>query len=146
MERMTRFTLLRDLPPLPGEGTGPREKTVPRLQVTVLRLFEMPLPDQFRALQAACAIHSWDPSAEMAQHAKLETDTRIRCSRDPQSLWHRGSNENTDGHCVSTFPTARISMYMTRIALDAVADIQNKRPLKKLRCKMPTDTLKEILS
>ena len=55
VKRSTRFTLLRHLPPMPGHGTGPQKRTVLRLQVMELKLFEMPWPNPFSLSPGTCA-------------------------------------------------------------------------------------------
>ena len=76
VERTTRFTLLLHLPPMPGHGTGVRQKNGPALaghgaeavRDAIAQTIQY-LPEYLRKSL------TWDQGAEMAQHEKLKSDT-----------------------------------------------------------------------
>jgi transposase, IS30 family len=90
---------------------------------------------------------TWDQGAEMAQHAQLHIDTGLAiyfC--DPQSLWQRGTDENTNGLLRQYFPRGtNISRFAER-ELDAVATTLNRRPRKTLGWKTPAEAFEKLLS
>ena len=82
-----------------GHGSEPRVKNGPALaghgaeavRDAITHTF-VTLPEQLRRSL------TWDQGAEMAQHARLKIDAGVQtCFCDPQSLWQRGTNENTSG-------------------------------------------------
>ena len=94
-----------------------------------------------------CKSLTWDQGAEMAQHAKLKTETGIRvffC--DPQSPWQRASNENTNGLLRQYFPKGTDLGVHDENALDAVAYTLNNRPRKTFGWKTPEEALEKALS
>lgn len=106
VESTTRDTLLLHLPPMPGHGTAPRQRNGPALAghgaEAVCAAITKAIQDLPEHLRKSL---TWDQGAEIAQHEKLKSDTGIDvyfC--DPQSLWQRGSNENTDGLLRQYFP------------------------------------------
>ncbi len=111
VERTTRFTMLLHLLPMPGHSSGARIKNGPALAGhgaeavrDAIAAKIATLPEQLRKSLA------WDQGAELAQHAQLRINTAVAiyfC--DPRSPWQRGTNENTNGCCASTFPRAPIS-------------------------------------
>jgi len=146
VERTTRFTMLLHLPRMEGHGT-PRTKNGPALTghgaeavrdaiaSTIIRL-----PTQLR-----CSL-TWDRGKEMAQHVQLRIDTGVEiyfC--DPQSPWHRGTNENTNGLLRQYFPKGTdLSRYSVE-DLEAVAYTLNSRPRETLSWKTPAEALDEHL-
>ena len=99
VERSTRFTLLLQLPPMPGRADAVRAKNSPALaghgaeavRDAIVRTI-MTLPIQLRRSL------TWDQGAGLSQHARLRVDTGVQvyfC--DPHSPWQRGTNENTNG-------------------------------------------------
>lgn len=87
VERKTRFTLLLHLPPMPGHGAGPRKKNGPAFAGHGAEAVRDAITKSIQSLPShLCKSLTWDQGAEMAQHAKLKTDTGIQvffC--DPQS-------------------------------------------------------------
>jgi len=148
VERTTRFTLLLHLPPMPGHGTGARQKNGPALaghgaeavRDAIAKSIQY-LPEHLRKSL------TWDQGAEMAQHEKLKSETGIDiyfC--DPQSPWQRGSNENTNGLLRQYFPKGTDLSQHRRDELEAVAYTLNNRPRKTLGWKTPTEALDEFLT
>lgn len=95
VERATRFAMLLHFPPQPGHRQQPRDKHGPALaghgaeavRDAITRAMAS-LPEQLRRSL------TWDQGSEMSQHSVLSIDTGLKvyfC--DPQSPWHRGTNE-----------------------------------------------------
>jgi IS30 family transposase len=147
VERMTRFTLLLHLPPMPGHGSVARVKNGPALAgrgATAVRDAIMhtmaTLPEQLRQSL------TWDQGAEMAQHVQLRIDTGLRvyfC--DPHSPWQRGTNENTNGLLRQYFPKGTDLSVYGASDLAAVAHSLNTRPRKTLGWKTPAEALEQFL-
>ena len=148
VERKTRFTLLLHLPPMPGHGAGPRKKNGPALAGHGAEAVRDAITKSIQSLPShLCKSLTWDQGAEMAQHAKLKTDTGIQvffC--DPQSPWQRGCNENTNGLLRQYFPKGTDLSVHDENTLDAVAYTLNNRPRKTLGWKTPAEVLEEVLS
>jgi IS30 family transposase len=148
VERSTRFTMLLNLPPAVGHGSGVRLKNGPALAGhgaeavrDAIAAKIATLPDQLgKSL-------TWDQGAEMAQHAQLRIETGLAiyfC--DPRSPWQRGTNENTNGLLRQYFPKGTdMSRYGER-ELDAVAATLNGRPRKTLGWRTPAEALDHLLS
>ena len=147
VERKTRFTMLLQLPRLPGHGDQVREKNGPALAGhgaeavrDAITQAMGSLPEQLR--------HSltWDQGAEMSQHVRLTIDTGLKvyfC--DPQSPWQRGTNENTNGLLRQYFPKGTDLSVHRKSELDAVALALNTRPRKTLGWRTPAEALNEVL-
>jgi IS30 family transposase len=76
-----------------------------------------------------CKSLTWDRSKEMADHQRFTLSTDINvyfCS--PQSPWHRGSNENTNGLLRQYFPKDMALSINSQAMLNAVARQLNERP------------------
>lgn len=147
VERMTRFTLLLHLPPMPGYGAGARQKNGPALaghgaeavRDAIARTI-MTLPAQLRQSL------TWDQGSELAQHAQLRIDTGLAvyfC--DPHSPWQRGTNENTNGLLRQYFPKGTDLSAHSTADLAAVALALNTRPRKTLGWRTPAEALNELL-
>jgi IS30 family transposase len=147
VERMTRFTMLLHLPPMPEDISGPRVKNGPALaghgaeavRDAIARTI-VTLPDQLRRSL------TWDQGAEMAKHAHIRVDTGL-CIYfcDPRSPWQRGTNENTNGLLPQYFPKGTDLALHNADTLAAVALALNTRPRKTLGWKTPAETLDELL-
>jgi len=147
VERTTRFTLLLHLPPMPGHGSGMREKNGPALaghgaeavRDAIVRTITT-LPMQLRRSL------TWDQGAELSQHARLRVDTGVQvyfC--DPHSPWQRGTNENTNGLLRQYLPKGTDLSVHTNEDLEAVAAALNTRPRKSLDWRTPAEALDEVL-
>jgi IS30 family transposase len=147
VERMTRFTLLLHLPPLPEHGVRPRVKNGPALaghgaeavRDAITRTI-ISLPKQLRKSL------TWDQGAEMSQHARLRIDTGLKvyfC--DPQSPWQRGTNENTNGLLRQYFPKGTDLSVHSATDLAAVALALNTRPRKTLGWRTPAEAHNDVL-
>ena len=90
---------------------------------------------------------TWDRGLEMAQHARfsIATDVAVYCC-DPQSPWHRGTNENTNGLLRQYGPDGTDRSRITQRQLDAVARALNTRPRKTLQFRTPAAILAEAVA
>jgi IS30 family transposase len=85
---------------------------------------------------------TWDRGHELAAHKTLTVATQVQvyfC--DPQSLWQRGTNENTNGLLRQYFPHGTDLKNYTQADLNAVAQRLNSRPRKTLGYATPADKL-----
>ena len=147
VERMTRFTFLLHLPPMPGHGPAARAKNGPALaghgavavRDAITRTIAT-LPEQLRRSL------TWDQGAEMAHHAHLRIDSGLRvyfC--DPHSPWQRGTNENTNGLLRQYFPKGTDLRVHKATDLTAVAHALNTRPRKTLGWRTPAEAFEQVL-
>ena len=131
-----------------GHGTSRRKKNGPALAGHGAEAVRGAITKSIQSLpKHLCKSLTWDQGAEMAQHAKLKTETGIRvffC--DPQSPWQRGSNENTNGLLRQYFPKGTDLGVHDENTLDAVAYTLNNRPRKTLGWKTPAEALEKALS
>jgi IS30 family transposase len=82
----------------------------------------------------------------MAQHSRLKIDAGLQvyfC--DPQSLWQRGTNENTNGLLRQYFPKGTDLSIHGADELAAVAATLNARPRKTLDWQTPAEALDQLL-
>lgn len=147
VERKTRFTMLLQLPRLPGHGDEVREKNGPALAGHGAEAVRDAITQAMRSLPEQLRRSlTWDQGAEMSQHARLTIDTGLKvyfC--DPQSPWQRGTNENTNGLLRQYFPKGTdLSVHRTS-ELQAVALALNTRPRKTLGWRTPAEALNEVL-
>lgn len=143
VERSSRFTLLLHLPRMKGHGDQPRTKHGPALAGhgteavrDAIAASIRKLPDHLRRSL------TWDQGAEMADHARLRTDTNLAiyfC--DPHSPWQRGTNENTNGLLRQYFPKGTDLSRHSSEDLTAVAAALNNRPRKTLGWHTPAEAL-----
>ena len=83
---------------------------------------------------------TWDRGKEMADHQRfsLATDIEVYFC-DPQHLWQRGSNENTNGLLRQYFPKGMDLSDVHQNRLNAVARRLNERPRKTLDYETPAE-------
>ena len=148
VERTTRFTMLLNLPPMLGHGSGARVKNGPALAGHGAEAVRDAIAAKIATLpEQLTKTLTWDQGAEMAQHAQLRVETGLEiyfC--DPRSPWQRGTNENTNGLLRQYFPKGTdMSRYGER-ELDAVAATLNGRPRKTLGWQTPAEALDQLLS
>jgi IS30 family transposase len=85
---------------------------------------------------------TWDRGLEMAQHQSFTVATDVKvyfC--DPQSLWQRGSNENTNGLLRQYLPKKIDFSSYSQSDLDQIALRLNQRPRKTLGFETPESRL-----
>ena len=145
VERMSRFTLLLHLPPMPGQDRAKNGPAVAGHGAEAVRVAIgqaiLTFPEQLRRSL------TWDQGAEMAQHSLLRIDTGLEiyfC--DPRSPWQRGSNENTNGLLRQYFPKGTDLSKHSAEDLAAVAHALNTRPRMTLNWKTPAETLSQYLN
>ncbi len=147
VERTTRFTMLLHLPRMKGHGTGKPIKNGPALAGHGAEAVCDAIAETISSLLAPLRRSlTWDQGAEMAQHAQLRVVTGLEiyfC--DLQSLWQRGSNENTNGLLRQYFPKGTDLSQHGADALSAVAHALNTRPRKTLSWHTPAETLDRLL-
>ena len=85
---------------------------------------------------------TWDRWMEMARHAEftIPTDMYVYFC-DPQSLWQRGTNENTNRLIRQYFPKKTPLSQFIQDDLDKVALELNQRPRKTLGYKTPIEVI-----
>ncbi len=87
-----------------------------------------------------------DNGKEFAAHKELAAGTGMKvffC--DPYSPWQRGTNENTNGLLRQFFPKGSSFADITDEKLQAVVDLINNRPRKRLGFRSPTELLLNFL-
>jgi len=87
-----------------------------------------------------------DNGKEFAHHRELSQETGMNiyfC--DPHSPWQRGTNENTNGLLRQFFPKGTSLSKVSEEELNAVINLINNRPRKRLGFKTPIETLNSIL-
>lgn len=88
---------------------------------------------------------TWDRGKAMSAHAKFKVETGIPVFfADPQSLWQRGTDENTNGRR-QYFPRGTDLSRWSADELEAVAHTLNTRPRKTLGWKTPAEAFNEQL-
>ena len=83
-----------------------------------------------------------DNGKEFAAHIELAKSTKMRvffC--DPYSPWQRGTNENTNGLLRQFFPKGTSFADISEEQLQAVVDLINNRPRKRLGFLTPAELL-----
>jgi IS30 family transposase len=147
VERTTRFTLLLQLPRMPGHGEGDRVKNGPALAGHGAEAVRDAITCTIRTLpQQLRRSLTWDQGAELSQHAQLRIDTGVQvyfC--DPHSPWQRGTNENTNGLLRQYFPKGTDLSAHSADALAAVAATLNSRPRKTLGWRTPAEAFDALL-
>lgn len=82
----------------------------------------------------------------MSAHAQFKVATGIPVFfADPQALWQRGTNENTNGLLRQYFPKGTDLSRWSAEDLEAVALALNNRPRKALDWKTPAEVFEEQL-
>lgn len=147
VERTTRFTMLLHLPRMEGHGNAKSIKNGPALAGHGAEAVRDAIAGTIMELPAHLRRSlTWDPGAEMAQHAQLRIETGLDvyfC--DPQSPWQRGSNENTNGLLRQYFPKGTDLGRHGADELNAVAHALNTRPRKTLGWQTPAEALDRLL-
>ena len=147
VERMTRFTMLLHLPPMPGHGTEIRDKAGPALAGHGAEAVRDAIARAIATLpQVLRQSLTWDQGKEMAQHARLRLESGLQiffC--DPHSPWQRGTNENTNGLLRQYFPKGTDLSAVSADDLTAVAFTLNTRPRKTLDWRTPAEALDQLL-
>lgn len=148
VERTTRFTMLLHLPRMQRHGAGKAMKNGPALAGHGAEAVRDAIAETISSLLAHLRRSlTWDQGAEMAQHARLRTDTGLEiyfCN--PQSPWQRGSHENTNGLLRQYFPKGTDLSQHGAEELSAVAHALNTRPRKTLSWQTPAEALDRLLT
>ena len=105
VERSSRFTMLVHLPREDGYGLIPRTKNGPALAgygaITMANALEQTITTLPTELRRSL---TWDRGKELSAHAQFSIASGVKVYfADPKSPWQRGTNENTNGLCASTF-------------------------------------------
>lgn len=130
VERATGYLMLLHLP----HGRGVEHVTAALVQ----RLSE--LPDNLRRSL------TWDQGKELSQHAKVSVDADIDVYfADPQTPWHRPSNENTNGLLRQYFPKGTDLSVHTAEDIAEVEAAMNNRPRKRLDFAKPNELMPRLL-
>jgi IS30 family transposase len=147
VERMTRFTILLHLPRMAGYGDDARVKNGPALAGHGAEAVRDAITQTITTLPELLRQSlTWDQGAEMAQHAKLRTDTGLQTHFcDPQSPWQRGTNENTNGLPRQYVPKGTDLSAHSADDIKAVAMVLNTRPRKTLGWMTPAEALDQHL-
>lgn len=98
------------------------------------------------AMREAIASKITTMPEQLRRTLKLKIDANVAvyfC--DPQSLWQRGSNENTNGLLRQHFPRGTNLARWNVEEIEAVAAALNGRPRKTLGWKTPAEALNEHL-
>jgi IS30 family transposase len=148
VERRTRFTMLLHLPRMmAGHDHGARVKNGPALAGHGAEAVRDAIARTIATLPEALRRSlTWDPGAEMTQHARLRIDTGLQvyfC--DPHSPWQRGTNENTNGLLRQYFPKGTDLSVHSADDLAAVAAALNARPRKTLGWRTPAEAFDQVL-
>jgi len=123
VERYTRYVMLAKVN---GKGTETE------INALIKQAHKLP-KELYRSL-------TWDRGKEMADHKRFTMATDIKVYfYDPQSLWQRGSNGNTNGLLRQYFPKGTDLSRHSQAKLDAVARQLNERPRKMLHYETPAE-------
>jgi transposase, IS30 family len=147
VERTTRFTMLLQLPRMPGHGEEARAKNGPALAGHGAEAVRDAITRTITTLPEALRRSlTWDQGAEMSEHAQLRIETGVAvyfC--DPHCPWQRGTNENTNGLLRQYFPKGTDLSAHSADDLATVAAALNGRPRKTLGWRTPAEALDEVL-
>jgi IS30 family transposase len=125
VERQLRFTMLVKVL---GKDTAS--------VVTALTTQVRPLPSALRRSL------TWDRGMELAEHKQLTIDTTMAVHFcDPQSLWQRGTNENTNRLLRQYFPKGTDLSRSSQADLDRITLRLNQRLRKTLGFRTPAAIL-----
>lgn len=88
---------------------------------------------------------TYDRGSEMARHKLFTQQTKMKVYFvDPQSLWQRGTNENTNGLIRQFFPKYTDFRIITSEEVKRVQDLPNGRPRKVLGFHTPYEKFSEL--
>jgi transposase, IS30 family len=123
VERQTRYVMLVKVA---GKDTG----TV--INALIKHAHKLP-QELYKSL-------TWDRGKEMADHKRFSLATDIKAYFcDPQNLWQRGANENTNGLLRQYFPKGADLSVHSQSQLNAVARSLNEQPRKTLEFETPAE-------
>lgn len=87
---------------------------------------------------------TWDRGKEMPAHAQFRIESGLVVFfADPQSQWHRGRNENTNGLLRQYFPKGTDLARWGAEEIEAVAHALNSRPRKSPGWKTPAEAFND---